>query len=184
MSAITTIAIAITALLFPTTSDAFSTIAQNAYTDWVANNGGNYEVSALLPSSEDPTNADVAVHWSIIDDKIHLAVAAEATGWLGFGFSEAGIMPGSDIAVFTTEGGVGTLTDAFATSYSTPKTDDQQDWTLNNYSLDGAFIIWEGERLLKTSDNQDLEIQDDSGVDMPPHKVIAAWGDDSASMSY
>mmetsp|Transcript_6179 Transcript_6179/g.9093 ORF Transcript_6179/g.9093 Transcript_6179/m.9093 type:complete len:646 (-) Transcript_6179:522-2459(-) len=181
MSAITTTtAIATTAFLFPTTSNAFSTIAQNAYTDWVANNGGNYQVSALLPAG-DPTSANIAVHWSIIDDKIHLAVTAEATGWLGFGFAEAGGMPGSDIAVFTAS--TGKLTDAYATDYAAPIDDDQQDWTLKNYTLDGGFIIWEGERLLKTCDNQDWEVRDDSGVDMPPHKVIAAWGD-STSMSF
>mmetsp|Transcript_6180 Transcript_6180/g.9097 ORF Transcript_6180/g.9097 Transcript_6180/m.9097 type:complete len:312 (-) Transcript_6180:88-1023(-) len=182
MSAITTTtAIATTAFLFPTTSNAFSTIAQNAYTDWVANNGGNYQVSALLPAG-DPTSANIAVHWSIIDDKIHLAVTAEATGWLGFGFAEAGGMPGSDIAVFTAS--TGKLTDAYATDYAAPIDDDQQDWTLKNYTLDGGFIIWEGERSLKTSDNQDCKIRDDSGVDTPPHKVIAAWGDYSANMSY
>lgn len=92
-------------------------------------------------------------------------------------------MPGSDLAVFTTEGGTGKITDTYATAYASPINDDQQDWTLTSYSLDGGFIIWEGERLLKTCDNQDWEIRDDSEADTPAHKVIAAWGN-SASMSY
>ena len=77
------------ALLLPQTTNAFSTVTQNAYTDWVAQIGANYDVSALLPPG-DPTDVKLAVHWSIVGDKIHLAVAAEATGWLGFGIAEAG----------------------------------------------------------------------------------------------
>jgi hypothetical protein len=52
------------------------------YADWLKN--AVYERHTFLSSPHKP-NDGMSVHWTIQGEEIRLAVAARATGWLGFG---------------------------------------------------------------------------------------------------
>lgn len=54
------------------------------YTVWLNSKGSQYKQHTFLETSSDPTDG-MAVHWTIEDDMIRMAVAAEAKGWMGFG---------------------------------------------------------------------------------------------------
>lgn len=76
-----------------------------AYLAWVSNtlSDGEYEAAAYLPSpAVDSSLEGVAVHWSIDRDNgnLELALAARASGWVGFGMSDNGGMRGSDVSLF------------------------------------------------------------------------------------
>lgn len=119
----------------------------------------------------------VHVHWKIdTDSNLHVAVATNATGWVGFGIAEAGGMPGSDIVVFTAADN--SLTDMHALAYATPIVDTCQDWDLVNSTVDtdDGILIFEASRAVNTGDLQDREVKDDSDPFTPAHRVIAAWG--------
>lgn len=61
-----------------------------AYLDWVNKNEieTKYDNSVYVPSIDRSSGA--AIHWSVDDEYIHVAVAARCSGWIGFGISEAG----------------------------------------------------------------------------------------------
>ena len=65
------------------------------YLDWYDSYsiGTKYSNQIFIPGS-DPTKPEngMAVHWKIDDEHVHLALAARATGWLGFGIGEAGTL--------------------------------------------------------------------------------------------
>lgn len=65
----------------------FASVDSAAYLDWLSLTGGAYGASAYLPSPSTMENG-VAIHWTLNDDHIELAVAARATGWLGLGIGE------------------------------------------------------------------------------------------------
>jgi hypothetical protein len=59
--------------------------ASNEYTTWLEKNASQpYKRHVFLPARNDTTHG-MAVHWTIQDGEIQLAVAAKTTGWLGFG---------------------------------------------------------------------------------------------------
>lgn len=68
-------------------SSYFDSVDNTVYLDWVTLNVTNYDASVYLPS---PANEEmgVALHWKLDGDSILLAVAARATGWVGFGIGE------------------------------------------------------------------------------------------------
>ena len=145
------------------------------YLDWA--NKSSYDRHAWIESSSD-SSLGVAIHWTTDDTHIRLAVAANATGWVGFGLSESGSMKGADIIMYTAE------TDELVDSYVlddlvTPLPDDCQSWTLVNSITQDGFIIFEATRALNTGDSQDRIIIDDSSSLIPATRVIAAWGDTS-----
>ena len=78
----------------------FGGIDHDGYLDWYDEIGDDkYGSSTFLAASDTSTLGGeeingVAIHWKIIDSHIELAVAARATGWLGFGLAEAGGMEG------------------------------------------------------------------------------------------
>lgn len=152
----------------------FDAMDTAAYTVWLQDTT-TYEKSIYIPSAEAGLGA--AIHWSIDDTNITLAVAVKATGWVGFGIAEAGGMLGADIALYTAE------TDEVVDTYvldqlAFPLADECQSWTLINSINDGGFIIFEATRLLDTQDTQDRPIIDDTSTIILPTRVIAAWGDD------
>ena len=85
----------------------------------------------------------MAVHWRILATKIRIAVAVQAKGWAGFGFSETGGMKGSDIVYFSTSDHQ--IHDAFVLdTIGAPSLDErQQDWILLNYNVtnDGYLLF-------------------------------------------
>lgn len=131
-----------------------------------------YNRSTFVSSSEDPTRG-AAVHWSIHSDRIELAVAVRASGWMGFGMSENGGMPGSDIVLFETAH-VDRVRDAHVLEERVPMTDCQQDWELQAWypgmNEKSDFLIAQVTRALDTGDHQDRPIV----MDAPPTRIIVA----------
>jgi dopamine beta-monooxygenase len=153
----------------------FNGIDKQPYLDWL--NGKSFHRQVWLPSPRNST-LGVALHWTIEDQYIRFGIAAKASGWVGFGISEAGAMRGSDIILYSVE------TDELVDSYVlddlvTPLPDDCQSWTLMSSITDDTFILLEVRRLLDTGDSQDRPIIDDSNELVLPTRVIAAWGDSS-----
>jgi len=147
-----------------------------AYIDWsTSQNAMRYNASLFLESTADPANG-VAVHWKIEDDTLHLAVAAKAKGWVGFGLSENGGMQGADVVLFQANK-PDELQDSFILEERLPIADDCQSWTFVNSQTEDGFLIFEASRLLVTGDNRDHPILNDSSETVPLHRVIAAWGD-------
>jgi DOMON domain/Copper type II ascorbate-dependent monooxygenase, C-terminal domain/Copper type II ascorbate-dependent monooxygenase, N-terminal domain len=143
------------------------------YISWLG--GTSYERSSFIESTQ-VEGSGVAVHWTVEGDTIKLAVAAKATGWVGFGIGESGSMLGADIVLFSAESN--TLVDSYVLDQAvTPLQDECQSWTLVDSTIDGGFIIFEASRLLNTGDNQDRVLSDDSDVLVPSARVLAAWGD-------
>lgn len=159
-------------------AEYFAADGNAPYVSWLTSRGeSNFDHSAFLAG--DVEGEGVAVHWTIDDDAstIRLAIAARATGWVGFGLAEAGGMKGSDIVLF--EAATNSVTDAYAVEYAAPQAEnDSQDWTLLHSQVEGGFIVFEAERLLDTGDPMDRAIGFDGDFVIPPHRVIAAWGDD------
>lgn len=159
-------------------SSYFSGDNNEAYTDWLQQQ--SYEMASFITSNSGEIG--VALHWTTDETKIKIAIAAKATGWVGFGLAESGSMLGADIVMFTAE--TGELVDSYVLDQSVmPIPDDCQSWTLINSITEGGFVIFEAERLLDTGDSQDRAFLDDSSELIVPSRVIAAWGD-SVTPSY
>ena len=152
-----------------------SSLDKSTYLDWVQKI--SYDRAAFLSSESNP-DMGVALHWSTDSTHIHLAVAARASGWVGFGMAESGGMRGADIILFTAENNK-LLDTHVLDQLATPIKDECQSWTLTNSitSGDDGFIIFEASRLLDTGDSQDRPIINDASTLVPPARVIAAWGD-------
>jgi hypothetical protein len=149
----------------------------DAYLDW-SESVSRYTSSLYLPSNADP-DLGAAVHWSIEGDSIFLAVAARATGWVGFGLSENGGMQGADVVLFRAAE-PDKLSDSYILEERVPVKDDCQNWSLLNSKVEGDFLIFEATRLLNTGDPQDRVIMNDAAFAIAPSRIIAAWGDTPA----
>lgn len=162
-----------------------SSASSSAYESWVADRGPSYDHFQWVGDAS--SEKAVAIHWSVDDDEsvLRLAVAANATGWVGFGIAESGGMPGADLVIYTVADDA--LTDAHALAYAAPIVDRCQDWTLRNSSVVAAgssssssssgFVAFEASRALDTLDPQDRAISNDADVSTPAHRAIVAWGD-------
>lgn len=191
-------------------SDYFGSVGDNEedrsiYLQWLQDT--SYTKHTFLPMVTDPENG-AAVFWKLYsvdggtspavvsrnDDTtattttnsaythIQVAVAVRATGWVGFGISEAGGMLGSDIALFETAN-PSTIRDSYVVEdFDVPKEDDCQHWTLIDSTIDSGWLIVEMSRLLDTKDLQDHALMDDSQLPIAT-RLIAAWGD-SPTASY
>lgn len=166
----------------------FKGIDADPYIQWYNNNSFDSKYTGMTflqgADPEHPENG-AAVHWSVDSEYVYLAVAVRATGWVGFGIGEAGGMLGADMAIFETAN-PDILIDAYTTDVRYPQVDDcTSNWELlsSNVDEDGGFLMIEFKRLLDTEDFQDKEIVNDSFSLIPPHRVIAAWGD-SSQFSY
>jgi len=156
--------------------------AQKApYKTWLDSNFGTYSRHSFLPSTADPAEG-AAVFWIVEGDDIQFAVAAKASGWLGFGISEAGGMLGADIATFSTSS-PSELVDSYTLESRALMPDDCNNWILVSSDTTDGWIILEMKRALDTGDAQDHKILYDKDLWIPPTRLIAAWGD-SSSVGY
>lgn len=159
------------------------------YTNWLADHASSYSRHEFMQGEEDDDANGAAIFWTIDNDTIHLALAVPATGWVGFGISEAGGMIGSDMALFTAAQPTELVDAHVVDQEAMPLTDTTcQDWKLKSSSSspiagENGWIIVEISRLLDTHDTQDHVLNDDADISTPPTRLIAAWGDD-ASVSY
>lgn len=162
----------------------FGGIEPQGYHEWYNANGisARYPNFVYMPGSDPSAPEDgVAVHWDVDGDYVNIAVAARATGWVGFGIAEAGGMLGADM-VLITAAKPNELVDAYTDDNRIPQVDEcSNDWELvdSNVDTERGFIMFETRRLLDTNDPQDRTIVNDASTLVPPHRVIAAWGDTS-----
>jgi DOMON domain len=160
-------------LCFGNTDDA-------AYLNWVNSPGAKfYNASVCYNATSGNVTDGIALHWKVDAENLYLAVAARATGWVGFGIAETNGMLGADMVIFEAAN-PGVLRDAHVLDVRMPIDDDCQDWVFKNSTVDDGFIIFEGYRKLDTLDSQDHSILDDSDTLIPPQRILAAWGDDAA----
>jgi dopamine beta-monooxygenase len=156
--------------------------SNEAYLDWhTANTVADRYTGRVYMPSDAGADQGAAVHWSVDEEFVYIAVVARATGWLGLGISQAGGMLGADMALFTAVR-PDEIVDAYALDGRNPIRDEcQQDWELVNSTVDtdGGFLMVEVRRLLDTGDEQDRVILNDSSPLVPEPRVIAAWGDTS-----
>lgn len=160
-----------------------STSSNNAYQSWLTKKGSFYDHAVFVPLISNPS-IGVAVHWHIIKERIYLAVAARATGWVGFGLAEAGGMQGADVVYYVAS--TNQLVDAYVLDVyqNGPLVDTCQNWKLRDAQSIGGFVIFEAYRDLNTGDPQDRSIINDGNAgNVPAHRIIAAWGD-SQQISY
>ncbi|KAL3908590.1 MAG: hypothetical protein SGILL_008427 [Bacillariaceae sp.] len=159
--------------------DHFLATNHESYLEWVERMDNAYPNSVFL-KGQDPDRPEdgAAVHWKIDEDYLYLAVAARATGWVGFGIREAGGMQGTDMVLFEAAN-PNVLIDAYTNDERFPQPDDcASDWEMVESHLDlEGFLVFEARRLLDTKDPQDKKILDDSSALVAPHRVISAWGD-------
>jgi len=171
------IAGAIPSLAASNPEDFFGGQDHQAYLEWVEQSVKDFPNSYFISSSANPAQG-VAIHWkiSVQEGYIDLGVAAKAKGWLSFGLSDNGGMTGSDMFLFETAN-PSIVTDAYVQDTRLPQDDGCQDWLLVDSSIESDFLMVKVRRLLVTGDTQDIPIRNDSGLDTPVHRVIAAWGD-------
>lgn len=162
----------------------FEGVSADPYRNWynAFNIEAKYDSMVYLQGSDasKPENG-AAIHWKVDDSYVHLAVAARATGWVAFGIAEAGGMIGADMALFEADK-PNEIADAYTTDDRVPIADDcPSDWEFVSSEVDveGGFIMVEFKRRLNTNDPQDKAIFNDASALVPPHRVIAAWGDTS-----
>jgi DOMON domain len=159
----------------------FGGIDDAPYRTWVERSAASYD-AVVCYNGTSGGNTGVALHWKVDEENLHLAVAARASGWVGFGLAETGGMKGADVVLFAAAQ-PGVLRDAHILDVRLPLDDDCQDWVFKNSTVEDGFIIFEGYRKLDTLDSQDHAILDDSDPLVPPQRFIAAWGD-AESVSY
>jgi hypothetical protein len=180
--------------LFDTPSLYFGGINNDVYVNWVntelidvRNNQPIYPHSFFLNSVADES-VGVAVHYRVnaTEQRLYLALAAQATGWFGFGLSENGGMVGSDVLIYEAQN-PDILLDAHILDERYPVIDDcPSNWILMNFNVDAiddGFLLIEVARDFDTGDLQDRRIVNDTDVSIVPHRLIAAWGNDT-SYSY
>ena len=160
--------------------------AQNTYNEWLQTYGIIYTGTTTLISPNQQQQQQqkqqqkhekengIHIHWNIDKgrNRLQLAAAVEAEGWVGIGISEVGGMLGSDMVVFTAK--TETIHDYHVKQYySSPIMDDCQDWILirSKSKVSDGYIIFEAERDLDTFDPQDHIIINDQSHELPPHKV-------------
>jgi len=72
-----------------------------------------------------------------------------------------------------------TVTDAYVREQRLPQADTCQDWKLVSSTTDSdSFLMIQVRRKLNTGDPQDHIIRNDRSIELPVHRIIAAWGDD------
>ncbi|XP_070581119.1 DBH-like monooxygenase protein 1 homolog [Ptychodera flava] len=119
------------------------------------------ESTPLDPLSDDFThhafldqNGKYKVYWKFDDVKITFEVHVETTGYVGFGFSPNGGMPGSDIVIgWVTDNGRKRFTDRHAVHYGEPRIDEKEDYRLLHGTQVDGFTILKFERKLDTCDD-------------------------------
>jgi hypothetical protein len=72
-------------------STFFGGIDNDSYLEWLSRHqDSNYSSAYFTSASNDDQTQGAAVHWKVDaeNEVVYLAVAARATGWLGFGLAE------------------------------------------------------------------------------------------------
>jgi DOMON domain len=156
----------------------FGGVDNQVYMNWVKN--VTYPANLFVASDSNETEG-IAMHWDIQGDYLYLAVAARASGFVGFGIADAGGMEGADMLLYETLN-PDTVRDAHVLDVRYPITDESQDWEFIDSVISDDFLIVEVKRLLDTGDPQDRAILHDD-TNIVPTRIIGAWGE-STTASY
>lgn len=158
----------------------FGGVGNEEYLQWLEEEGDSYAGSIFIATDVSPDEG-MAIHWNIQDGSLYMAAIAKATGWLSFGLSEAGGMPGADLLVYEVAHPT-LVTDGHILDNREINVDDCQDWVYVDARQGEEFLMVEARRLLNTGDSQDREIMQDDSLDIPVGRVIAAWGDSETAI--
>ena len=96
------------------------------------------------------------MYWKVDENagEIHLVLVAKTLGWMGFGLSEHGSMPGSDMVVaWVDSNGKVHAEDRWANGHTKPTLDDCQDWQALQGVQKNGFTTIHLKRKLKTGDD-------------------------------
>ncbi|XP_070572311.1 DBH-like monooxygenase protein 1 homolog [Ptychodera flava] len=118
--------------------------------------------SIPVPTSQDYTHNVIVdghdnfhVFWKFDNTTITFEMHVRTTGWVGFGFSPDGGMPGSDMVMgWVTDDGEVVFSDRHATAFAEPVVDDSQDYTLLHGEEADGYTILKFERPIDTCDDQ------------------------------
>ncbi len=103
-------------------------------------------------------------------ETISFAVQVKTTGWVGFGLSPNGQMPGSDVVIGWVDGeGMEFFHDRYAEGRFLPPIDSSQDWFLVRGEEEEGTTVLEFTRNLTTCDDKDLNIEHDTS------RVVWSW---------
>ncbi|CAH3176907.1 unnamed protein product [Porites lobata] len=97
------------------------------------------------------------VDWE--NETVSFAVEADTTGWVGFGFSTSGHMPGSDVVIGWVKDNKGYLTDRYAVARAVPPIDDQQDYQLTDFKESDGKTLLKFTRKFDTCDSRDKKLE-------------------------
>jgi hypothetical protein len=89
---------------------------------------------------------------------ISLAVRVKTNGWIGFGLSPNGQMPGSDVIIGWIDDGVTYFHDRYAEGRYAPTIDQMQNWFLTRSDQSEGYTVMEFYRSYQTCDNYDLGV--------------------------
>jgi hypothetical protein len=110
--------------------------------------------------------------------RIDFAVRVRTTGWIGFGLSPNGQMPGSDVVIGWIDGSDKYFHDRYAPSrYGTPPIDPIQNWFLRDAEEEDGFTILEFYRNFTSCDTaNDLNILYETS------RVVYSWNDNKPTV--
>uniref|UniRef100_A0A1X7UJB8 DOMON domain-containing protein n=1 Tax=Amphimedon queenslandica TaxID=400682 RepID=A0A1X7UJB8_AMPQE len=97
-------------------------------------------------------------NFSKTSEVIKFAVKVQTTGWIGFGLSSNGQMPGSDVVIGWVDGSSKYFHDRYAYGRYTPPIDPIQNWFLTNAEVEDGYTVLEFYRNFITCDDCDLDI--------------------------
>jgi hypothetical protein len=98
------------------------------------------------------------------ETQVEFAIAAQTTGFVGFGFNFIKGMPGSDVYVFRSINSIFVLEDRHGDDYNPPILDTTNDLTFIAGGRDKGITWFKFSRMLKNCDKDDLQFVDPSVV--------------------
>ena len=141
---------------------------------------GIHDLQSEFRFTADLAGDDYVLHWNVDmeNEEITFGVNASTTGWVGFGVSPNGQMPGSDVViawvnndgqvffqvsssyVLYTKSCTTNLQDRHAIGRFLPPVDDSQDWTIiSGEEINGRTILEFSRPFLSCDTENDLNIK-------------------------
>jgi Animal haem peroxidase/DOMON domain len=143
--------------------------------------GGGGSGSGAASTKSAALGSMITVDWTVPAagaTSITLKFTFKSTsGWFGIGLGASGMI-GADVLMMKYSGGKAEVVDAKATSYATPATDSQQDWTVVSSSQSGGNTVITVSRALNTGDSNDAAITSGNMA------VLSAWDTSSSAYGY
>uniref|UniRef100_A0A1X7UIG5 DOMON domain-containing protein n=1 Tax=Amphimedon queenslandica TaxID=400682 RepID=A0A1X7UIG5_AMPQE len=118
-------------------------------------------------------------NFSSSTELISFAVKVQTTGWIGFGLSPNGQMPGSDVVIGWVDQYSGPVFhDRYAYGRYAPPIDPIQNWFLTNAEVEDGYTVLEFYRNFITCDDLDNEIL------LETARIVYSWNDNFYRASF